>query len=94
MDAREFLEKSCKTIGTSLLEMSAPGKRREVSRQRYLIAALSIERWEISARALSELLERRPESISRWASRGAELRQQSEEFFTEYEKLDRDLASS
>ncbi len=94
MDAHEFLEKSCRTIGTSVLAMSAPGKRREVSRHRYLIAALAIERWGISARALSELLERRPESISRWASRGAELRQQSEKFSTEYENLDRDLASS
>ena len=64
MDAREFREKSCKTIGTSLLEISAHGKRREVSRQRDLIAALAIERWAISAKAQSELLERRPESIA------------------------------
>ena len=93
MDASESLDKSCKAIGTSVLAISAPGKRREISRQRYLIAAVAIERWGISARALSELLERRPESISRWASRGSELRQQSEEFFNAYENLDRNLAS-
>lgn len=35
---------------------------------------------------------RPPETVSRWASRGATLRQDSSEFRSEYEELDRALA--
>lgn len=93
MDASEFLEKSCKVIGTSVLAVSAEGKRREVSRQRYLIAALAIERWGISAKSIADLVGRRPEAVSRWASRGVELRRSSVDFRTAYEKLDYELAA-
>jgi len=38
------------------------------------VAALAIERWRIRSGQLSELVGRRPEVVSRWARRGAELR--------------------
>jgi REP element-mobilizing transposase RayT len=57
-----------------------------------LITALAIERWGITAKGLSGVVGRRPEAVTRWAYRGAEIRQESEEFSAAYEKLDRELA--
>ena len=93
LDASEFLVRSCRLIGIPAAVIAAPGKRREISRHRYLIAALAIERWGITAQSLSELVERRPEAVSRWASRGAELRLESADFRAAYEKLDEDFAA-
>jgi hypothetical protein len=66
---------------------------REISRERYLITALGIERWGMTAKPLEGLLGRLPEAVSRWESRGAEMRQESEDFREANEKLDRDLAT-
>ena len=74
--------------------VAGPGKSRELSRQRYLIAALGIERWGLTAKPLAALVGRLPEAVSRWASRGADLRQESEAFSVAYEKLDQELAAS
>ena len=92
LDAREFLARAGTFIGATPAAISAPGKRREISRHRYLIAALAIERWGITARSMAELVGRRPEAISRWASMGANLRLESKEFCAAYEKLDAELA--
>ena len=67
-------------------------KGREISRKRYLIAALATKRWGLTAKQLGELLGRRCEAVSRWASRGAEMRMRSREFRREYEALDESLA--
>jgi REP element-mobilizing transposase RayT len=61
--------------------------------QRYMIAALGIERWMMTAKALAQSVGRMPEAVSRWGSRGAEMRQESPEFREAYEKLDETLAS-
>jgi hypothetical protein len=42
---------------------------REISRERYLITALGIERWGMTAKPLEGLLGRLPEAVSRWESR-------------------------
>ena len=62
------------------------------SRLRYLIGALAIERWGVRAKTLGDLLKRRPEVVTRWAARGAEMRQSDNSFAEDYEKLDRRLA--
>lgn len=42
----------------------------------------------------AELLGRWPEVVSRWASRGAEMRTDSEDFRADYERLDQALAGT
>ncbi len=74
--------------------VAGPGKGRELNRQRYLIAALGIERWGLTAKPLAAQIGRLPEAVSRWASRCADLRQESEAFSSEYERLDQELAAS
>ena len=74
--------------------VAGAGKGRELSRQRYLIAALGIERWGLTAKLLAALVGRLPEAVSRWASRGADLRQKSEAFSDAYERLDQQLAAN
>jgi hypothetical protein len=54
---------------------------------------LGIERWGMTAKPLAGLVGRLNEVVSRWGSRGAEMRQESEDFREAYEKLDRDLAT-
>jgi REP element-mobilizing transposase RayT len=93
MEAAEFLQESCRLFGATTVEFVAPGKKRSISRLRYLITTLAIERWGIRAKAIAELVGRRPEAVSRWASRGADLRQQSQEFASAYEALDRAVAA-
>ena len=53
-----------------------------------------IERWVITAKALAQLVGRMPEAVSRWGSRGAEMRQESLEFREAYEKLDETLSAT
>ena len=93
MDPAEFVSRSSEILGTTAAAVAGPGKGREISRQRYLIAALGIERWGIKAKSLARLVGRLPEAVSRWGSRGAEMRQQSEDFKESYENLDRRLAT-
>lgn len=52
-----------------------------------------IEGWGTTARRLAGLVARLPEAVSRWASHGAAMRQQSREFRDEYERLDQALAA-
>lgn len=93
VEASDFVVKSCRLLGVTEEEFAAAGKKRTISRLRYLVVALAIERWGIRAKAIAELVGRRPEAVSRWASRGADLRQESEEFSSAYEKLDRAIAT-
>jgi hypothetical protein len=93
IEASEYLARSCRLMGTTISEISAPGKRREITRLRYLITGLAIERWGVAAKSIAEVVGRRPEAVSRWAYRGTELRKDSEEFAATYEKLDKAMAS-
>ena len=92
--SRDFLSRSCRLLDTTMATVAGPGKGRELSRQRYLIAALGIERWGLTAKPLAALVGRLPEAVSRWASRGADLRQESEAFSDSYERLDQELAAT
>ena len=88
----EFVARCCSILDVSSELLVDRGKGREISRKRYLIAALAIERWELTAKQLGELLGRWPEAVSRWAGRGAEMRLSSRDFLQEYEALDQALA--
>ncbi len=94
MESRDFLSRSCRLLDITMATVAGAGKGRELSRQRYLIAALGIERWGLTAKPLAELVGRLPEAVSRWASRGADLRQESEAFSEAYESLDQQLAAN
>jgi hypothetical protein len=94
MSPADFLSRSSALLGTTAGAIAGPGKDREISRERYIITALGIERWGIPAKALAQLVGRMPEAVSRWGSRGAEMRQESEEFREAYEKLDETLATN
>ena len=93
VEAADFVQRCCQLVGLTTAEFAAPGKKRSISRLRYLITGLAIERWGVRAKAIGELVGRRPEAVSRWANRGAELRQESEEFVSAYEALDRAIAT-
>ena len=93
MEPDEFVRRCCSILDVSPETIAGREKGREISRTRYLIAALGIERWGLRAKALAELLGRWPDAMSRWASRGAEMRMESEEFRHDYERVDQALAT-
>jgi hypothetical protein len=93
MPPDEFVTRCCSILSVSFDEIMGRGKGRAISRARYLVAALAIERWELSAKQLGVLLASWPEAISRWANRGAEIRTTSHEFRRDFESLDRALAA-
>ena len=72
--------------------LAGAGQGRYVSRLRYLIGALAIERWGVQAKALGSLLGRRPEVVTRWAARGAQMRLEDDDFRTTYDNTDRRLS--
>ena len=89
--ATAFLERACQWLGTRLERLRGPGQDRDVSVERYLIAALAIERWRVRTKELADALERRADVVTRWCRLGAELRQRDAAFCRRYEHLDRAL---
>ncbi len=92
LTAGRFLDLACEVLGVEAARLAGGSQDRETSRLRYLVGAVAIERWGVQAKALGELLGRRPENVTRWAARGARARQADEEFRQAYEELDRGLA--
>jgi len=88
----EFLEIACRELGCAVAELARPGKGREASRLRYLVAALAVERWRLSASAIARRVGRRPDVVSRWVRRGAELRGSDPAFRDQLDELDQALS--
>ncbi len=86
-----FLEVACQQLGCAVADFARPGKRREASRLRYMVAALAVERWRLAASALARRVGRRPDVVSRWVRRGAELRASDPVFRDQLVELDRAL---
>ncbi len=92
--AEAFLLQASRRLDIELERLRGPGQDRDVSVQRYLIAALAIERWRVSTKALADALERRADVVTRWCRRGSELRHQDDTFRERYEALDCGLAGN
>ncbi len=93
MTAEGFLAAACALLGAEPAALAGDGKGRELSRQRYLVAALGVERWGQQSKRLGELLGRRGDAVSRWVRHGAELRGSDSSFANDYEELDKALAA-
>jgi len=76
------------------MELGSEGKGRELSRARYLMAALGVERWGQHAKRLGEVVGRRGDVVSRWVRRGSQIRETDKAFQEAYDELDRALAAT
>jgi putative transposase len=94
LDAAGFIERACALLGADEDRLSDSGKDHERCEVRYLVGGLAIERWRIRAGELAAVIGRRPEVISRWAGRAAQLRGSDPDFAARYEKLDVALAAA
>ncbi len=92
VEPEEFLEIACRELGCAVADLARPGKGREVSRLRYLVPALAVERWRLTVSAIARRVGRRPEVVSRWVRRGAELRGSDQVFRDQLDELDRALS--
>jgi REP element-mobilizing transposase RayT len=93
LSAQAFLVRACRQLGVTVARVAGGGQDREGSRLRYLVAALALERWGVGTTMLAREVCRRPEVVSRWAQRGAELRQTDLAFADAYDALDAALAN-
>jgi putative transposase len=91
VSAEVFLQRAGQRLGADPERLRGPGQDRDVSVQRYLIAALAVERWRVRTKALADALDRRADVVTRWCRLGAELRQHDGLFRQRYEDLDRAL---
>jgi hypothetical protein len=66
---------------------------RLVSERRYLLAALAVERWGVSTRAIAGVVGHRADVVTRWCRIGRVRWQAEEAFRVRYEVLDRRLAA-
>lgn len=94
LSAADFVTRSCAILGVEAARIAGAAQDRETSRLRYLLGALAIERWGVRAKALGDLLGRRPEVVTRWAAQGADRRCRNEDFRKAYESLDQKLAAN
>ncbi len=92
VEPEELLEVVCRELGCAVADLARPGKGRETSRLRYLVAALAVERWRLAASAIARRVGRRPDVVSRWVRRGAERRQSEPAFRDQLDKLHRALS--
>ena len=92
LSAPELLQAACEVLGIEAQRLAGTAQDLEVSRARYLLGGLAIERWRVRSGELARVLGRRPEIVSRWAARAGELRGRDETFRRAYEELDAALA--
>jgi hypothetical protein len=94
MRPRAYLGEICRLLDIDPMEPGSEGKGRELSRTRYLMAALGVERWGQDAKRLGEVVGRRGDVVSRWVRRGSQIRETDEAFRDAHDELDRALAAS
>ena len=94
MAPRDYLSVTCRILDIDPMELAGDGKNRDLSRMRYLIAVLGVERWGQRAKKLGGLLGRRGDAVSRWVRCGSELRESDDAFQEAYDELDCSLAST
>jgi len=92
LGADALITRARRHLGIDPETLAGAGKGREVSRLRYLIAAVGVERWGVGTKALAEVLGRRADAVTRWVHCGAERRQHDAAFRQSYDELDAALA--
>ena len=80
-------------LGIDFRALARAGKGRVVSRLRYLVAAVGVERWGVATMALAETPGRRADSVTRWLHHGAERRQHDAVLRRAYDDLDEALTA-
>lgn len=93
LDALGFLTAACTLLDMSLDELRERSANRKLTRLRYLVVGLGIERWQQKAGELARVLRRRPDYVSWWAKRARELRLTEPGFAERYRSLDEELRS-
>jgi len=91
VDARTFLEAACSVLAVTPQQLASRSSERALTRLRFLVLALGVERWGQRTKQLADLLGRRADVASRWVRWGGERRQMEVGFRRDYETLDSSL---
>jgi len=92
MEAEAFLIAAGALIGVASKELTSRCRGSKLTRARWMLGCLAIERWGQSTSRLASLLGRHPDVVTRWARRGVDLRQTDRRFADAVDSLDRRLA--
>jgi hypothetical protein len=90
--ADALITRASQHLGIAPKTLAGMGEGREVSRLRYLIAAVGVERWGVGTKALAEALGRRADAVTRWVQCGGERRRHDVAFRQSYGEPDSALA--
>jgi len=93
MSPQAYLSVACRLLEIDPMELASEGKSRDLSRNRYLIAVLGVERWGQQSKKIGELLGRRGDVVSRWVRGGSDLKESDEAFRAAFDDLDQAIAS-
>jgi len=88
VDAWVFLEAACGALEIEPQQLASRSSERLLTRLRFLVVTLGVERWGQSTKQLADLLSRRADVVSRWVRWGGERRQTDEAFRVDFEALD------
>ena len=92
LEAEDFVRSVCLLLEEDVDRLSGRARDSSTAASRRLLATLGIERWGQRAKDLARVLNKHPDVVSDWASRGGSLRQVDPGFSEEVEQLDRRLS--
>jgi len=92
LEAEDFVRHVCLLLEEDIDRLAGRARDSSTAASRRLLATLGIERWGQRAKDLARVLNKNPDVVSAWASKGGSLRQVDQGFFEEVEKLDGELS--
>jgi len=92
IEAEDFARRVCFLMGVDMEAVAGRGRDSVTAASRRTIATLGIERWGQRAKELARVLNKLPDVVSNWASKGGALRQADSSFREVIDDLDRRLS--
>jgi len=92
IEAEDFARRVCFLMGVNMETVAGRGRNSVTAASRRTIATLGIERWGQRAKELARVLNKHPDVVSNWASKGGALRQADSSFRGVIDDLDRRLS--
>jgi len=94
LEAEDFVRHVCSLMEVDVDRLAGRGRDSSTAASRRLLATLGIERWGQRAKELARVLNKHPDVVSEWASKGGSRRQTDPGFNEEVEELDRRLSGT
>lgn len=92
LTVNDFFERICRLLEVDEDRLAGRARDSETASLRRLVSTLGIERWEQRVSELAKAMNKHPDVVSSWASKGGRERLEDEAFSTALDDLDRGLS--